>query len=63
MALMITTVTQFSSIQVFLPLMMLVMVLLAQRVGRLDLGECVDNRTIGRKACMAVWLAGCGVFV
>lgn len=63
MALVIATVSQFSSMEIYMPLVMLIMALVAQIVFRVDLGENVERGAIARKASMALVLIISGMFV
>lgn len=63
MALVIATVSQFSSMEIFMPLIMLVIALVAQVVFRVDLGENVERGAIVRKTSMAMVLIISGMFV
>lgn len=58
-----TTVAQFSSMEVFFPPVMLALALLAQLAFKIDLGEHVERAAIARKASMAAVLVVSGMFV
>lgn len=58
-----TTVAQFSSMEVFFPPTMLLMALAAQVLFRIDLGERIERRVVARKASMAAVLVLSGMFV
>lgn len=63
MALTMTTVAQFSSMEVFYPPMMLCFACIAQQVMGIDLGEQFDKHTMGRKVSMAGILLISGIYV
>lgn len=58
-----TTVAQFSSMEVFFPPVMLALALFAQLAFKIDLGEHVERSAIARKASMAAMLVISGMFV
>jgi hypothetical protein len=58
-----TTVTQFASMDVFFPPLMLILVLIFQGLLKVDLGEPLHKHTIFRKSCAAIVLVFCSLFV
>lgn len=58
-----TTVAQFSAMEVFFPPIMLLLALVAQLTFRVDLGEHIEQRAIVRKVSMAAVLAVSGAFI
>lgn len=58
-----TTVAQFSAMEVFFPPVMLAMALLAQITFGINIGEHVERRVIARKVSMAAVLVVSGMFV
>jgi len=58
-----TTVAQFSSMEVFFPPVMLAMALLAQTCFGINIGEHVERQVIARKVSMAAVLVVSGMFV
>lgn len=59
----LTTVAQFTAMDVFFPPIMLSLALLAQKVFRVDLGEQLERSTLIRKTSTVLLIVVCGVYV
>jgi hypothetical protein len=59
----LTTVAQFSSMEVFFPPIMLAFALMAQAIFGVNLGESIERKTIARKVLMVAILVVSGIFV